>query len=92
MVEAQKPDLAGLAELTSEIVSAYVGGNAIDYAALPDLIASVHDSLVTITLQAGGPDSDRPTPPMSRKRSSAPNYPIDPALGTASSTGPSNGT
>jgi predicted transcriptional regulator len=74
MSETNNPIGINLAELTSDIVSAYVGGNAIDSAALPDLIASVHDSLLQITVSGSLHDAERPTPPVPIKKSITPDY------------------
>jgi predicted transcriptional regulator len=74
MTETNIFERNNLAELTSDIVSAYVSGNAIDLSALPDLIASVHDSLMRITSSDTLHDSERPTPPVPIKKSITPDY------------------
>jgi predicted transcriptional regulator len=65
---------SNLAELTSDIVSAYVGGNSVDVESLPDLIASVHDSLLSLTSVVMSSDAERPTPPVPIKKSITPDY------------------
>lgn len=74
MSETNDLQNGNLAQLTSEIVSAYVGGNAIDSAALPDLIAAVHESLLQLTRPGGSQDAERPTPPVPIKKSITPDY------------------
>jgi predicted transcriptional regulator len=74
MTETNTYERSNLAELTSDIVSAYVGGNSIDIAVLPDLIASVHDSLMRITSPENALDAERPTPPVPIKKSITPDY------------------
>jgi predicted transcriptional regulator len=65
---------AELAELTSRIVSAYVGSNSVNAAALPELISSVHDSLTAIVSPPAAPEAVRPTPPVPVKKSITPDY------------------
>jgi predicted transcriptional regulator len=74
MTEANTDERSNLPELTAEIVSAYVGGNAIDVAALPDLIAAVHESLARISSTENSLDAERPTPPVPIKKSITPDY------------------
>ncbi|WP_292276970.1 MucR family transcriptional regulator [Mesorhizobium sp.] len=67
--EAQNLDLIGL---TADVVSAYVSKNAVPPAGLPDLIASVHSSLMGI----GQPSSALPNqePAVNPKRSVFPDH------------------
>ncbi|CDX55591.1 conserved hypothetical protein [Mesorhizobium plurifarium] len=73
MTEAESNSQAMLIALTAEIVSAYVGNNAVPPASLPDLIQSVNSSLAKIS-QPGQPDRPVQTPAVNPKRSVFPDY------------------
>jgi predicted transcriptional regulator len=62
-----------LAELTAEVVSAYVSKNPLPAAALPDLIASVHASLSGLNKPADPPAVPL-VPAVNPKRSVFPDY------------------
>ncbi|MBB6411314.1 MucR family transcriptional regulator [Mesorhizobium sangaii] len=64
---------AALAELTAEVVSAYVSNNPLPAASLPDLIASVHLSLSGLTTPAATPVEPL-VPAVNPKRSVFPDY------------------
>ncbi|MBB6410723.1 MucR family transcriptional regulator [Mesorhizobium sangaii] len=64
---------AALAELTAEVVSAYVTNNPLPAASLPDLIASVHLSLSGLILPATLP-AEPLVPAVNPKRSVFPDY------------------
>ena len=67
------PDRRQLAEITADIVSAYVGNNAVKSPDLPNLIASVSGSLSAL----GRPqmvEERELTPAVNRKRSVFPDY------------------
>ncbi|OHV70769.1 transcriptional regulator [Mesorhizobium sp. LCM 4577] len=66
-------DTLNLIELTAEIVSAYVGNNAVPVASLPDLIQSVNSSLSKIG-QPAEPEKVALTPAVNPKRSVFPDY------------------
>jgi len=63
-----------LLDLTADIVAAYVGNNSITAGDLPGLIASVHDALAKAAgAGAEAPaEQERPTPPVSIKKSITP--------------------
>lgn len=62
-----------LAELTAEVVSAYVSNNPLPAASLPDLIASVHTSLTGLIKPAALP-AEPLVPAVNPKRSVFPDY------------------
>lgn len=62
-----------LAELTSEIVSAYVTNNKLPSSELPDVIASVHAALRGLN-EVKAPEPEKPTPIVSVKKSITPDY------------------
>ncbi|MBZ9845674.1 MucR family transcriptional regulator [Mesorhizobium sp. CA5] len=68
-------DTLNLIELTAEIVSAYVGNNAVPVASLPDLIQSVNSSLSKIG-QPAEPEKVVQTPAVNPRRSIFPDYVI----------------
>ena len=68
--ETQQPLLI---ELTADIVSAYVGNNAVPVSSLADLIASVNLSLATIG-QAAAHATPAQAPAVNPKRSVFPDY------------------
>ena len=71
--QARVARLATLAELTAEVVSAYVSKNPLPAAALPDLIASVHASLSGLNRPADPPAVPL-VPAANPKRSVFPDY------------------
>ncbi|KRB23827.1 transcriptional regulator [Mesorhizobium sp. Root695] len=64
---------ADLAELTTEIVSAFVGNNSIPVSGLPDLISSVHQSLSGLSVPQA-PAIEPQTPAVNPKKSVFPDY------------------
>ncbi|PZV35985.1 MucR family transcriptional regulator [Mesorhizobium kowhaii] len=64
---------AAIAELTAEVVSAYVSNNPLPAGSLPDLIASVHLSLSGLTTPAATPVEPL-VPAVNPKRSVFPDY------------------
>jgi predicted transcriptional regulator len=62
-----------LAELTADVVSAYVSNNPLPAASLPELIASVHASLSGLGGQNAPPTAPR-EPAVEPKRSVTPNF------------------
>ncbi len=62
---------AELLELTTTIVASHVSHNAMPAADLPRLIATVHESLVTLGTEEAAP---RPEPAVSIKQSVKPEY------------------
>ena len=73
MTEAESNSQAMLIALTADIVSAYVGNNAVPPASLPDLIQSVNSSLAKIG-QALEPEKPVQSPAVNPKRSVFPDY------------------
>ena len=65
---------AELAELTADVVSAYVVNNPVPVTSLPDLIASVHASLSGIGQSAAGPALATLAPAVNPKKSVFPDY------------------
>lgn len=68
----EKPSASEMLELTTEIVAAHVGNNAVPLADLPNLIHEVYRTLMSI-----GPDTelqDRPKPAVPVKKSVTPDY------------------
>ncbi|NNM73013.1 MucR family transcriptional regulator [Enterovirga aerilata] len=63
-----------LVRLTAELVSAYVGNNAVTQSDLPQLIASVHGSLSGLGSQSQPLQTERPVPPVPIKKSITPDY------------------
>ena len=63
-----------LVSLTAELVSAYVGHNAVQQGDLPKLIASVHASLGALGSQAAPAQAERPVPPVPVKKSITPDH------------------
>jgi predicted transcriptional regulator len=59
-------------ELTAEVVSAYVGKNALPVGALPELISSVSASIASLGSQA--PEKPEPVPAVNPKKSVFPDY------------------
>jgi predicted transcriptional regulator len=56
-------------ELTADVVAAYVAHNAVQKNDIGGLIASVHASLVGLSRPAAPAEAERPTPPVSVKKS-----------------------
>ena len=71
-----------LAELTSEIVSAYVTNNKLPSGELPDVIASVHAALRGLN-EVKTPEPEKPVPIVSVKKSITPDYLISLRTGAA---------
>jgi predicted transcriptional regulator len=65
--------IAGLIELTADLVAAYVSNNPLPVAALPDLISSVHASLAGLTGPVEPPAEPR-NPAVNPKKSVFPDY------------------
>lgn len=63
-----------LVELTASVVSAYVSNNAVNATALPELIASIHQSLTALTSPPPPPAAERPAPAVPVKKSVTPDY------------------
>lgn len=63
------------AELTADIVSAFVSNNSVPVASLPDLIASVHRSLSGLTQPAAPPVAEL-VPAVNPKKSVTPDFTI----------------
>ncbi len=61
-----------LRDLTAQIAAAYVSGNAVEAAALPDLIRQIYGTLDGLGRVA--PEPERPVPAVSPKRSVFPDY------------------
>lgn len=64
---------AELAELTANVVSAYVANNPVPVTGLPELIAAVHASLSGIGQPAGNPPAEL-VPAVNPKKSVFPDY------------------
>lgn len=60
-------------ELTAEVVAAFVMHNPIQKGDLPELIASVHNSL-TLLANPKSPDAEKPVPAVPVKKSISPDY------------------
>jgi predicted transcriptional regulator len=73
MTEPAPNSQALLIALTADIVSAYVGNNAVPPASLPDLIQSVNSSLAKIQ-QPVEPETPVQAPAVNPKRSVFPDY------------------
>jgi predicted transcriptional regulator len=64
-----------LAELTADIVSAYVSKNAVRSTDLPSLISEVHQALVSLRSEAKAPEqAEAPKPAVPIKKSITPDY------------------
>jgi len=59
---------------TTEIVSAYVANNSVNSSELPDLIQSVHKTLVQVDAGTDPSFIDRPQPAVPIKKSITPDY------------------
>jgi len=73
MTETTDQKTAELIELTADIISAFVSNNAVPVANLPDLIASVHQSLSGLG-PAAAPVVQAPTPAVNPKKSVFPDH------------------
>ncbi len=60
-------------ERTSEIISAYVANNVVQPSALPDLIASVHAALQSVSSPPPA-EPEKPTPPIPIRRTVTPDH------------------
>ncbi|RWC26353.1 MucR family transcriptional regulator [Mesorhizobium sp.] len=69
----QHNQAAELAELTADVVSAYVSNNPVPVGSLPELIASVHASLQGLGSPVA-PPAERNQPAVNPKRSVTPNF------------------
>lgn len=67
------PSSQELAELTSEIVSAFVTNNKLPPSELPDVIAAVHSALRALD-EKKAPEPEKLTPIVSIKKSITPDY------------------
>jgi predicted transcriptional regulator len=63
-------------EVTAEIVAAFVSFNSIPMSELPNLISSVHEGISGIAghINVATPDSNRPDPAVSIRKSVTPDY------------------
>jgi len=73
MTDEADINAAELAELTAEVVSAYVSKNPVPVAGLPDLIASVHSSLTGLIQPTAAPLEPQ-LPAVNPKKSVLPDY------------------
>src|SRR3712207_9585725 len=69
-----EPSSSRLVELTVEVVSAYVGRNAVPAAELPALIGTVHKALQTVGTPAQTQEPQRLTPPMPIRKTVTPDF------------------
>lgn len=74
MDSQENPEQTNFVELTAEVVSAFVMHNAVQKSDIPDLIASVHGSLVSLGQPKAGPEAERPVPAVPIKKSISPDY------------------
>lgn len=63
-----------LVELTAEVVSAYVGNNSIAASALPEVISSVYSAFKSLMAPPPVPETERPVPAVSVKKSVTPDF------------------
>jgi predicted transcriptional regulator len=63
-----------LAELTADIVSAFVANNSVRPSDLPELISSIHAALTGVGSPAAKQDPEKPTPAVNPKKSITPDY------------------
>ena len=75
-MESENRDTNVLAELTAEVVAAYVANNRVSVAELPDLIASIHGSLNLLGQPAAAPAKEPVAlvPAVPVKKSITPDY------------------
>ena len=74
MDSAEAETKANYVELTAEVVSAYLLHNSVQKDDIPALIASVHSSLSALGQPAPVPAAERPTPPVSIRKSIGQDY------------------
>jgi predicted transcriptional regulator len=74
MTDATHDHSAELAELTVDVVSAYVANNPVPVGSLSDLIASVHNSLSSIANGSTAAQSEAQTPAVNPKKSVSPDH------------------
>ena len=74
MTENLEQRQSELIELSSEIVAAYVGHNALSAADLPKLIAEVYSALKALGTAAAVPESEQAKPAVPVRRSITPDY------------------
>ncbi len=67
-------DKADVIEMTTDIVSAYVGNNSVSASDLPVLIQSVHQALIGVTNGVAEADASPKEPAVSVKKSITPDY------------------
>ncbi len=72
--EQHQADHQEIAELTAEIVGAYVGHHTVAASDLPDLITMVGKGLAGLGQAPDEPEEEKPTPAVSIKRSVTPDY------------------
>lgn len=65
---------AELAELTADVVSAFVSNNAVSSAALPEIISSVHAALAALDHPPAPAEAERPVPAVPVKKSVTADY------------------
>jgi predicted transcriptional regulator len=65
---------ADVIEMTADIVSAYVGSNAVAAVDLPSLIQAVHRALIGMSGEAQAPEAAPQEPAVSLKRSITPEF------------------
>ena len=65
---------AEIIEMTADIVSAYVGNNAVSASDLPSLIHAVHGALAGVTAAAEAPEAAPREPAVPVKRSITPEF------------------
>lgn len=63
-----------LAELTADVVSAYVANNPMAPSGLPELISAVHGALGALLMPPPAPEAERPAPAVPIKKSITPDY------------------
>ena len=75
-MESENRDTNVLAELTAEVVAAYVANNRVSVAELPDLIASIHGSLNSLGQPVNAPATEPVAlvPAVPVKKSVTPDY------------------
>lgn len=74
MDNQESPEQPNFVELTAEVVSAFVMHNAVQKSDIPDLIASVHASLVSLGRPKAAVEAERPVPAVPIKKSVSPDY------------------
>jgi predicted transcriptional regulator len=74
MAEVGDPHDADLIELSSEIVAAYVGHNALSPTDLPKLIGEVYSALKTLGSSPATSEAEAPKPAVTVRRSVTPDF------------------